>query len=174
MMTTQTVSIELPEEIYQRFKGMAAVTQRSLEEVIFQTIRGNLPPTLDDLPLEQRDVVADLQPLNDEALWAVAREPLPVQRWRRHQRLLRSLGWVGGAAPTAIDALREAVWPGGAVLVPTLTGTIQDGPEHPPVFDPRTTPCWTGAIPETFRRLPSARRSCHPTHSVAAIGPATD
>ena len=87
---------------------------------------------------------------------------------------LRSLGWVEGGAPTAIDALLEAVSPGGTVLVPTLTGTIQDGPEHPPVFDPRTTPCWTGAIPETFRRLPSARRSCHPTHSVAAIGPATD
>src|SRR5438067_5534825 len=88
-MAGQLVSIELPEEIYQRFKGMAAVTQRSLEDVIFQTIRANLPPTLDDLPLEQRDVVADLQLLNDEALWAVAREPLPVQRWRRHQRLLR-------------------------------------------------------------------------------------
>src|SRR5437763_12026173 len=89
MMTTQTVNIELPEEIYQRFKNMAAVTQRSLEEVVFQTIRGNLPPTLDDLPPEQRELVADLQLLGDEALWAVAKEPLPVQRWRRHQRLLR-------------------------------------------------------------------------------------
>ena len=87
---------------------------------------------------------------------------------------LRSLGWVEGGAQTVIDALLEAVSPGGTVLVPTLTGTIPDGPEHPPVFDPRTTHCWTGTIPETFRRLPAARRSRHPTHSVAAIGPATD
>jgi aminoglycoside 3-N-acetyltransferase len=85
---------------------------------------------------------------------------------------LRSLGWVEGGAPTVIDALLETVSPGGTVVVPTLTGTIQDGPEHPPVFDPGTTRCWTGTIP-TFRRLPAARRSRHPTHSVAAVGPAT-
>src|SRR5205823_14331178 len=85
--TMQSVNIELPEEIYQRLNDMATVTQRSLEEVIFQTIRGNLPPTPDDLPPQQRDLVADLQLLNDEALWALAREPLPKQRWRRDQRL---------------------------------------------------------------------------------------
>jgi hypothetical protein len=32
--------------------------------------------------------VADLQRRSDEALWAVARESLPEQRWRCHQRLL--------------------------------------------------------------------------------------
>src|SRR5919201_6383296 len=77
---------------------------------------------------------------------------------------LSSLGWVESGAQTVIDALLEAVSPDGTVLVPTLTGTIQDGPEHPPIFDPRATPCWTGIIPETFRRLPSTRRSSHPTH----------
>src|ERR671937_347615 len=41
---------------------------------------------------------------------------------------LSSLGWVEGSAPTVIDALLEAVSPDGTVLVPTLTGTIQDGP----------------------------------------------
>jgi aminoglycoside 3-N-acetyltransferase len=86
---------------------------------------------------------------------------------------LSSLGWVESGAQTVVDVLLEAVSPDGTVLVPTLTGTIQDGPEHPPIIDPRATPCWTGTIPETFRRLPSARRSRHPTHSVAAVGPAT-
>jgi aminoglycoside 3-N-acetyltransferase len=87
---------------------------------------------------------------------------------------LSSLGWVESGAQTVIDALLEAVSPDGTVLVPTLTGTIQHGPEHPPIFDPRATPCWTGTIPETCRRHPAARRSRHPTHSVAAVGPATD
>jgi aminoglycoside 3-N-acetyltransferase len=86
---------------------------------------------------------------------------------------LRSLGWVEGGALTVIAALRDAVAPGGTVLLPTLTGTAQDGPAHPPAFDPRTTPCWTGTIPETGRRLPDAVRSRHPTHSVAALGPAS-
>lgn len=84
---------------------------------------------------------------------------------------LSSLGRVEGGAASVVEALLEAVSPGGTVLVPTLTVTPRDGPEHPPVFNPRISPCWTGAIPETFRRRPDARRSAHPTHSVAGIGP---
>ncbi len=85
---------------------------------------------------------------------------------------LRSLGYVEGGAEAVIDALIEAVSPGGTVLVPTLTGSEALSPANPPIFDPMNTPCWTGRIPETFRRRPDAIRSLHPTHSVAAIGPA--
>lgn len=87
---------------------------------------------------------------------------------------LSSLGWVEGGAETVIHALLEAVSPGGTALVPTLTGTEQDSPEHPPVFDPATSACWTGTIPETFRQQAEAWRSSHPTHSVSAIGPAAE
>jgi hypothetical protein len=54
-----------------------------------QTIRGNLPPSLDDLRPEWHCVVADLQQMRDEALWAMTKERLPPPQWRRHQRLLR-------------------------------------------------------------------------------------
>jgi hypothetical protein len=106
----QSVNIELPEEIYQRLKDMATATQRSVEEVIFQTIRGNLPPALDDLPPDQRDLVADLHLRSDEALWAVARESLPDQHWRRHQRLLdkAQTSALTGAERTELTELREA------------------------------------------------------------------
>ena len=83
---------------------------------------------------------------------------------------LRSLGYVEGGADAVINALLEAVCPGGTVLVPTLTGSEALSPANPPVFDPRRTPCWTGRIPETFRQRPDALRSLHPTHSAAAIG----
>jgi hypothetical protein len=108
-MTTQTINIELPEDIYQRLAGMAAVTQRPLQEVIFQTIRGNLPPTLGDLPPEQHALVADLQPLADDMLWAIAREPLPARQWRRHQHLLHKAETAAltGAEQTELTALRE-------------------------------------------------------------------
>ena len=83
---------------------------------------------------------------------------------------LSGLGWVEGGAETVIDALVEAVGPGGTVLFPTLTGTEHDGPEHPPIIELMATPCWTGRVPETARRRPEAMRSVHPTHSVSAIG----
>ncbi len=84
---------------------------------------------------------------------------------------LSSMGRVEGGANTVIDALLAAVGPDGTIIVPTLTGSEQDSPECPPVFDPSTTSCWTGIIPETLRQRPTALRSHHPTHSVAAIGP---
>jgi aminoglycoside 3-N-acetyltransferase len=87
---------------------------------------------------------------------------------------LKSFGLVSGGADAVIDGLLAAVGPTGTIMAPTITGKRDDSPEHPPVFDARATPCWTGAIPEALRRRMSARRSLHPTHSVAAIGPHTD
>jgi hypothetical protein len=46
----------------------AHATNHSIEEVLLQTIRGNLPPSLDDLSPEWHGVVADLQQMSDEVL----------------------------------------------------------------------------------------------------------
>lgn len=108
-MTTQTVNVELPDEIYRRLKGMAAMTHRSLQEIVVRTILGNLPPTLDDLPYEQRDLVAALEPQSDDALWSVAKESLLAQDWRRHQRLLYKAerGTLTQTEQAQLAALRE-------------------------------------------------------------------
>jgi hypothetical protein len=100
----QAVNIELPDEIYRRLHGMAAATHRSLEDILVQTLRGNLPPTLDDLPAGERDLVVELTQLDDDGLWALAKEPLPAAEWRRHQRLLRK-----AEAATLTAAERAAV-----------------------------------------------------------------
>jgi len=83
---------------------------------------------------------------------------------------LSSFGYVVGGANTVINALLETVGHKGTVVVPTLTGSEKLSANNPPVFDPESTPCWTGKIPETFRKRKEAIRSLHPTHSVAAIG----
>lgn len=83
---------------------------------------------------------------------------------------LSKIGWVDGGADTVIDALLASVGDEGTILVPTLTGSSELSPQNPPFFDVRNTPCWTGKIPETFRKRSNAIRSLHPTHSIAAIG----
>jgi hypothetical protein len=111
-VTTQHVhvDIELPDDIYRRFKDVATLTQRPLEDVIFQTIRGNLPPVLADLAPEHRGIVADLQRLGDDGLWAIGKESLPVAQWRRHQRLLQKgeQGVLTPAELATLEQLREA------------------------------------------------------------------
>lgn len=84
---------------------------------------------------------------------------------------LSSLGFVEGGAETVIDALLEAVSPGGSVMMPTLTGSEMLSASNPPVYDVANAACWTGRIPESFRKRAEAVRSLHPTHSVAIIGP---
>jgi hypothetical protein len=110
-MPNQTIPIQLPEAIYQRLQQVAHATHHSIEEVVLQTIRGNLPPSLDDLSPELRCVVADLQHMSDEALWAVTKEQLPPQQWRRHQRLLRKgqEGTLAAAEHQELAELRAAV-----------------------------------------------------------------
>ena len=109
-MTVQTLHIPLPEAIVQRLQHVAETTHRPLEEVVVQTICGNLPPALDDLSPARRDAVADLPALSDEALWAIARTPLPPKQWRRHQRLLRKAqaGSLTAAEQHELEVLRTA------------------------------------------------------------------
>ncbi len=75
---------------------------------------------------------------------------------------LSSIGNVEGGADTVIDALLEAVGEQGTVAVSTLSFG------HP--FCAETTPTGVGAISETFRKRPEAKRSLSPIRSIAAIG----
>ena len=84
---------------------------------------------------------------------------------------LSAVGHVPGGADTVIDALLEAVGPKGTLVIPTLSYLYTN--LDSPTFDVRTTPTNLGTIPETFRSRVGVRRSCHPTHSCAALGPDT-
>ena len=101
---------------------------------------------------------------------------------------LSALGWVCGGAQAVVEGLRDALEPGGTLVVPAHTSGNCDPATwaNPPVpedwwpvvraelpgFDPRLTPSHhMGAIVETARTWPGARRSAHPQVSFAAIGP---
>jgi len=97
---------------------------------------------------------------------------------------LSSFGYVEGGADAVIDALVEIVGDEGTIVMPTYSTNRKDikrtrrevdlgvtwKSEILP-YDPEKTPCWTGRIPETFRKRKGAVRSLDPTHSLAALGP---
>jgi aminoglycoside 3-N-acetyltransferase len=60
----------------------------------------------------------------------------------------------------------------GNLVMPTMTWRTVT-PDNP-VWDELDTPSHTGVLTEVFRTRYAARRSIHPTHSVAGLGPAVD
>ncbi|MCX6799340.1 MAG: AAC(3) family N-acetyltransferase [Candidatus Diapherotrites archaeon] len=80
-----------------------------------------------------------------------------------------AFGFVKRGPEEVIEALLEAVGRDGNVCMPSF-GPLPDDK----TFDVRGTPCALGKIPETFRRMPGAKRSLSPTHSVACIGKDAD
>jgi len=84
---------------------------------------------------------------------------------------LSACGYIVGGTSAAVEALRT--WLGGKTLaMPTHSYCYPDSTSQLPVFDPRTTPSVVGAITNAFWCQPGVRRSVHPTHSLAAEGPA--
>jgi succinate dehydrogenase flavin-adding protein (antitoxin of CptAB toxin-antitoxin module) len=88
-MALQTVKVKLPDLLYRRLERAAAITHQSLDAVLLQTIRGNLPPLLEDVPANESAELRALLKLNDDDLWAVARSSIDPKQWQRHKRLLR-------------------------------------------------------------------------------------
>jgi hypothetical protein len=110
-MTMQEMTIRLPETVFYRLLGMAQTTHQSVDEVLVQSIRGNLPPLVDDLPPEMREDVARLAQLSDDELWAATSAPLAETQWRRHEELLEknAAGELNRREVNELARLRDAV-----------------------------------------------------------------
>lgn len=84
---------------------------------------------------------------------------------------LKSIGAIEGGADTFIDALLETLGEDGTVMMNAYTHTFPAGEISPNyIFDPATTPPYTGIVPKLLLKRTGAIRSTHPTCSVAAIG----
>lgn len=81
----------------------------------------------------------------------------------------KSLGKTEDGPRTFVDALLSVIGPSGNLLAPTFTYSLPGWKGDP--FDLQTSRARTGVIPEYIRHHAGAKRSFHPTHSVAVVGP---
>ncbi len=72
-MTLQTVTLELPENIYLRLQQAAHATKQSLNNIILRAVEMGSPPDRNDVPAEYQADLAALDHLDDNALWRIAR-----------------------------------------------------------------------------------------------------
>lgn len=105
---------------------------------------------------------------------ALQRLPLPNDTVVFVHSSMSKLGYIEGGAEAVVSALREVIVGErkSTLAVPTfsMSGGMADTLHDRKLFDVRNTPSGTGRITELIRRQPDAKRSLHPTHSVAAVG----
>jgi hypothetical protein len=88
-MTTQQVTIELPELILQRFTRLAEATHQSVEALISQSVLSNLPPSTEIAPPELQPEFLRMQTLRVESLKLIAQAQVEDFQFERHTELLQ-------------------------------------------------------------------------------------
>ena len=83
-MCSATVSISLPERLFQKLKRVADLTHRSVEEVAATSLEVALPAD-QNLPAELADELAAMRLFSDDALWAAT---TPSLKATEEQQLL--------------------------------------------------------------------------------------
>ena len=87
-MSVETVTLQIPEILYQRLVHTSRATQRPLEEVILHALQIGSPPEWDNVPPEFQADLAALDKLDDNTLWQIARSYKTAAEMERYNILL--------------------------------------------------------------------------------------
>ncbi len=87
-MTTQAVTLHLPEALYVRLQHNAQATHQSFDEVAFRAIEAGAPPSWEDAPTEFQTELASLDCLEDDTLWRMVRGRQTEAEMTRYSDLL--------------------------------------------------------------------------------------
>ena len=87
-MTTQRVTIELPEPVFRQLARIAEATQQPVEVLADQSVVSNLPPSVENAPPEMQLELLKIQTLSIEELKSVAYANVEPSQHERHVELL--------------------------------------------------------------------------------------
>ncbi len=87
-MSPQTLTVELPESVYQMLARIAGLTHQSPEQLAAQSITGNLPPVIENAPPEMQSELLAMQNLPVDKLFHIAQSQIPSAQQERHLALL--------------------------------------------------------------------------------------
>jgi len=84
----QSITVTLPENLYERLKQASLAMRVPLDEVLVRALQVGSPPSWEDAPtLFQADLAA-LDRLDDDYLWRITRSTQLNQSWSRYHELL--------------------------------------------------------------------------------------
>ena len=83
---SQTLTITLPDAVFQKLTRVAKLTYQSVDEIVAATVETSLPGGT-DLPGELEAELAVMRIYSDDALWAAVEPTLSPYELRRMQQL---------------------------------------------------------------------------------------
>jgi hypothetical protein len=87
-MALQTVTLQVPQHIYERAQQVAETTAQPVEVVLLQEIENAFSPALPKLPPDEEAELESLKYLSDDALWTIAREQMAMALRTRMETLM--------------------------------------------------------------------------------------
>ncbi|BAY83844.1 hypothetical protein NIES267_33380 [Calothrix parasitica NIES-267] len=89
-MPSETVTLQIPETLYQRLVNTARATQRPVEEIMLRALQVGSPPSWDDVPEEFQAEIAALDKLDDNTLWQIFRSRKTAVDMEKYNVLLEA------------------------------------------------------------------------------------
>lgn len=109
-MTQQTLTLAIPDYIYEQLRNQAQATGRSLADFASQLLTQTLPPPVeDDLPPAIQAELQAMTHLSDDALWQIARGRMNEDKVALYDVLLErnQEGELTSQGRELLDGLRE-------------------------------------------------------------------
>ena len=88
-MTSNTITLELPDPLYRSARRIADATKRPIEEIVQESLSHTLPP-LDDVSSDEAELLARMSMFDDASLWQETNVVIPLETQAEFQALLNS------------------------------------------------------------------------------------
>lgn len=106
-MSSRPVTLEVPDELYDRARQIAAAGERRIEDVMVSELSAALHTHKPALSPDEEAELAALRHLSDDALWTIARERLPADVEARLQALLEEGSSLNADQRAELESLVE-------------------------------------------------------------------
>jgi hypothetical protein len=105
-----TVTLKIPDEVYQRLELNAQATERSIEDILAHVFKVGSPPEWSDVPAEFQADLQSLDALDDRALQELASAQKAESELERYDELLElnEDGNLSPAEQVELQVLRKA------------------------------------------------------------------
>lgn len=104
----ETITLTIPDHVFQPIQRVAQATHQPIENLLLTALQVSLPP-LEGLPPEFIENLIGLETLDDQALWQVMRETVPLDEQEQLQALLErhQFGSLSAAEREQLTSLQQ-------------------------------------------------------------------